>query len=359
MAKRVMVGMSGGVDSSVSALLLKQQGYDVIGVFMKNWEDTDENGVCSAVDDYEDVRKTCDIIGIPYYTVNFTREYQERVFRVFLEEYECGRTPNPDVLCNSEIKFACFQDFALKADCDYLATGHYAQLDKSGGEIKLLRGADPNKDQTYFLCGLTQEQLKRVIFPIGHLQKSEVKRIAQEAGLPAATKKESMGICFIGEKNFRQFISRYIPSKPGDIIDLDTQRVMGRHEGLFQYTIGQRKGMGIGGTGTGEPWFVVDKDIQKNILYVCQGQDNPQLYKRGLVAAPFHFISSEKRDAFCCTAKFRYRQKDAPVEVWREGESVKLRFLEKQRAITPGQYAVLYDKAVCLGGGKITEILAD
>ncbi|MDL2224847.1 tRNA 2-thiouridine(34) synthase MnmA [Eubacteriales bacterium OttesenSCG-928-M02] len=353
MAERVMVGMSGGVDSAVSALLLKQQGYDVLGVFMKNWEEEDEDGLCTSTQDYEDMRRTCDVIGIPYYTVNFTKEYMERVFQVFLREYEAGRTPNPDVLCNTEIKFNAFLDFALKADCGYLATGHYAQVD--GEETKrLLRGADSGKDQTYFLCGLTQRMLEKAMFPIGHLQKDEVRHIAREQKLPVAEKKDSTGICFIGERQFQEFISRYLKSEEGAMVDMDTGRTLGEHQGLFLYTIGQRKGLGIGGVGTGAPWFVCEKDVATNTLYVCQGEENPLLFSDGLVTEGFSWIGgAPPEEVFSCTAKFRYRQKDVPVEVQVTAEGVRVSFHRPQRAVTPGQYAVLYDGEACLGGGII------
>jgi tRNA-specific 2-thiouridylase len=355
---RVVVGMSGGVDSSVAALLLKQQGYDVIGVFMKNWDDTDESGVCTAADDFEDVRRVCDQIGIPYYSVNFEREYMDRVFSYFLDEYKKGRTPNPDVLCNREIKFKELLDLALKLGADYLATGHYARIGHANGQCQLLRAADANKDQTYFLYMLGQAPLARAMFPIGHLTKPQVRQIAAEAGLVTAKKKDSTGICFIGERNFREFLSRYLPAQPGEMKTLSGKR-MGTHQGLMYYTIGQRKGLGIGGTGTGEPWFVVGKDLKNNILYVEQGHNHPALFSEGLVASDMHWVAGEPpADHFSCTAKFRYRQTDQPVVVERiDDDSWQVIFAERQRAITPGQSVVFYDGEVCLGGGIIDKAL--
>ena len=270
---RIVVGMSGGVDSSVAALLLKQQGYDVAGVFMKNWEETDEDGVCTATADYEDVRRVSEQIGIPYYTVNFAKEYRERVFSYFLEEYRAGRTPNPDVLCNCEIKFKAFLDFALRTGASALATGHYARLRREGGAVRLLRAADAGKDQTYFLAGLTQAQLARAMFPVGGLQKKELRTIAAEAGLATALKKDSTGICFIGERNFKRFLMQYLPAQPGEIVTL-SGKVIGRHDGLMYYTLGQRRGLGIGGQreGSGESWFVIGKDLARNLLIVQQGE---------------------------------------------------------------------------------------
>jgi tRNA (5-methylaminomethyl-2-thiouridylate)-methyltransferase (EC 2.1.1.61) len=275
---KVVVGMSGGVDSSVSALLLKEQGYDVVGIFMKNWDEEDDSGYCTAAEDYEDVVRVCDKIGIPYYSINFTQEYWDRVFKYFLDEYRSGRTPNPDVMCNKEIKFKAFLDFSLKIGADYIATGHYARIEYSNGKYRMLKGVDRNKDQTYFLCELGQKQLSKTMFPIGHLNKSEVREIARKAGLKTADKKDSTGICFIGERKFKEFLNQFLPAKPGEIRDL-SGRVLGKHDGLMFYTLGQRRGLGIGGIGTGEPWFVVDKDVENNILYVAQGE-KIQLYIR-------------------------------------------------------------------------------
>ncbi len=353
---RVVIGMSGGVDSSVAALLLKKQGYDVVGVFMKNWDETNDMGECTAVEDYDDVRKVCDHIGIPYYTVNFVKEYWDKVFVYFLNEYKNGRTPNPDVMCNKEIKFKAFLEFALKLDAQYLATGHYAQVRKTNGEYQLLRGADPNKDQTYFLNTLGQYELSKVMFPIGHLKKEEVRRIALEEGLSTAQKKDSTGICFIGERNFKEFLSKYLPAQPGEIRTL-TGELKGRHDGLMYYTLGQRKGLGIGGSGSGKPWFVVKKDLKENVLYVVQGDDHPILYTDGLVASQISWVSREKpTDPFLCTAKFRYRQPDQQVTVYPKSHNCwEVIFDTPQRAITPGQAVVFYNGDICLGGGIIED----
>jgi tRNA-specific 2-thiouridylase len=355
---RVVVGMSGGVDSSVTALLLKRQGYDVIGVFMKNWDDTDENGVCSAEEDAEDVRRVCDEIGIPYYTVNFEEEYYGKVFEYFLEEYRRGRTPNPDVMCNREIKFGEFLQKAMALGADYVAMGHYARVDKHDGRYRLLRGVDGNKDQTYFLHVLDQAQLSRAMFPIGHLPKPEVRRIAEEAGLYTAKKKDSTGVCFIGERNFKEFLSHYLPAKPGDMVDIGTGEVKGRHDGLMYYTLGQRQGLGIGGSGNGEPWFAADKDLERNVLYVVQGDAHPSLYSVALTATGVNWIDeSAGASPFRCTAKFRYRQPDQGVLVTPHGDgSYRVDFDQPQKAITPGQAVVFYNGDVCLGGGTIDKV---
>jgi tRNA-uridine 2-sulfurtransferase len=358
---RVVVGMSGGVDSSVAALLLKQQGYDVIGVFMKNWDDTDEFGHCTATEDFEDVRRVCNQIGIPYYSVNFEQEYSERVFAYFLEEYKRGRTPNPDVMCNREIKFKELLNAALELGADYLATGHYAQVGQAeAGLFELRRAVDTGKDQTYFLHTLSQYPLGKAMFPIGHLNKPEVRKIAEQAGLATAKKKDSTGICFIGERNFREFLSAYLPAQEGDILTTSGE-YKGRHEGLMYYTMGQRQGLGIGGgSGTGEPWFVVGKDLAKNVLYVEQGHDNPLLLSAGLLASEAHFIAGQApAQTFSCTAKFRYRQPDQAVTVeLKENGVCQVTFDEPQRAITPGQSVVFYQDAVCLGGAVIDEATA-
>lgn len=349
--------MSGGVDSSVTALLLKQQGYDVIGIFMKNWDDTDEFGVCTAETDAEDVRRVCEQVGIPYYTVNFEKEYFDKVFTYFLDEYKAGRTPNPDVMCNREIKFGEFLNRALQLGADYVATGHYARVVEEDGVYRLLRGVDANKDQTYFLNALNQDQLSKAMFPIGHLPKPEVRRIAEEAGLYTAKKKDSTGVCFIGERNFREFLSHYLPAKGGEMVDIATGEVKGRHDGLMYYTLGQRQGLGIGGSGTGEPWFVADKDLERNILYVVQGDKHPSLYSTGLVASGVAWTSG--RDLLAdgplrCTAKFRYRQPDQGVTLSRRTDgTVQVDFDVQQKAITPGQAVVFYQGEECLGGGTI------
>ena len=354
---RVVVGMSGGVDSSVTALLLKEQGYDVIGVFMKNWDDTDENGVCTATEDYKDVAAVADQIGVPYYSVNFEKEYWDRVFEYFLAEYRAGRTPNPDVMCNKEIKFKAFLDYAMELGADYVATGHYAQVrTDEDGTVHMLRGADNNKDQTYFLSQLTQEQLKKTMFPLGHLEKPEVRRIAEKAGLATAKKKDSTGICFIGEKNFKKFLGEYLPAQPGKMMTLDGVE-MGNHAGLMYYTIGQRVGLGIGGQHgqlTSDPWFVVGKDLTTNTLYVGQGFHHEHLYSTSLDASDLSF-TREMPETFDlhCTAKFRYRQEDTGVTIHVKADKVTVDFDEPVRAITPGQAVVFYDGEECLGGAMI------
>ncbi|WP_216366177.1 tRNA 2-thiouridine(34) synthase MnmA [Anoxybacillus sp. CHMUD] len=352
---RVVVGMSGGVDSSVAALLLKQQGYDVIGIFMKNWDDTDENGVCTATEDYEDVVRVCNQIGIPYYAVNFEKQYWEKVFTYFLDEYKAGRTPNPDVMCNKEIKFKAFLEHAMALGADYLATGHYARVAYRDGEYQLLRGLDANKDQTYFLNQLGQAQLSKVLFPIGELQKSKVREIAKEAGLATAGKKDSTGICFIGERNFKQFLSNYLPAQPGKMQTLDGE-VKGTHDGLMYYTIGQRHGLGIGGSG--EPWFVVGKNLKDNILYVAQGFDNELLYSDAIIATNVNWVSDRKpNEPIACTAKFRYRQPDVPVTVEMIDETTaRVSFSQRVRAVTLGQAVVFYNGEQCLGGGTIDQV---
>ncbi|KRM89188.1 tRNA 2-thiouridine(34) synthase MnmA [Liquorilactobacillus vini] len=355
---RVVVGMSGGVDSSVVAYLLKQQGYDVVGVFMKNWDDKDDSGVCTATQDYEDVAKVANQIGIPYYSINFEKEYWDRVFSYFLDEYRHGRTPNPDVMCNKEIKFKAFLDYALQLDADYIAMGHYAQIRRDAdGTVHLLRGADANKDQTYFLSQLSQQQLQKAIFPIGNLQKPEVRKIAEQAGLATAHKKDSTGVCFIGERNFRQFLGEFLPAKPGLMKTVDGA-VIGKHYGLMNYTIGQRRGLGIGGnSNSSQPWFVIGKDLQTNTLYVGQGFHNPHLYADTLDGSQVSFIAPiEQRGLkFHCTAKFRYRQKDCGVtlKLSADRKKVSVIFDQPARAVTPGQEVVFYDGDECLGSATI------
>lgn len=356
MSERIVVGMSGGVDSSVAALLLKEQGYDVIGVFMKNWEEQDENGVCTAEADWRDVRDVCDIIGIPYYSVNFAREYWDRVFSYFLKEYRAGRTPNPDVLCNREIKFRAFLDFAMKLGASRMATGHFVQTNDQGD---LLRGVDPNKDQSYFLYMLHREQLKKALFPVGGMTKQEVRRIAEEKGLPVSKKKDSTGVCFIGERKFKQFLQTYLPAQPGDMVSPEGQ-VVGRHDGLMYYTLGQRRGLGIGGCGDGRSWFVIGKDLEKNRLLVAQGEDHPMLYSTRSVAGDVTWIGEapmQENEVLRCTAKFRYRQGDQPVEAWMENGQLMVHSLTPQRAVTPGQSVVLYNGERCLGGAVVERVL--
>ena len=351
---RVVVGMSGGVDSAVSALLLKRQGYDVIGVFMKNWEEQDENGVCTSESDWRDVQDVCEIIGIPYYSVNFAKEYRDRVFSLFLSEYRAGRTPNPDVLCNREIKFKAFLDFAMKLGAEKMATGHFVRTNEEG---HLLRGLDGNKDQSYFLYMIHEAQLKKSIFPVGHLTKQEVRRIAEQEGLPVCTKKDSTGVCFIGERDFKAFLQGFLPAQPGQMITPDGE-IVGRHDGLMYYTLGQRRGLGIGGRGDGRSFFVVDKDLKKNQLIVAQGEDHPLLYSKAATAGQATFIGEPlpENTPIHLTAKFRYRQPDQPVTVTRLGDQLHFVFDGPQRAVTPGQSAVIYDGERCLGGGIIEAI---
>jgi tRNA-specific 2-thiouridylase len=350
---RVVVGMSGGVDSSVAALLLKRQGDDVVGLFMKNWEDDDTDEYCSTRQDLIDAAAAADVIGIELEAVNFAAEYKDRVFAEFLREYSAGRTPNPDVLCNAEIKFRAFLDHAMRLGAAKIATGHYARVDTVDGRHRLLRGKDSGKDQSYFLHRLTQEQLARVMFPVGELKKTEVRRIALEAGLPNHAKKDSTGICFIGERPFREFLNRYLPKLPGPIIDPEG-RTVGEHIGLAFYTIGQRKGIGIGGAG--EAWYVAGKDLAANKLVVVQGHDHPLLLKRTLAADEASWIAGvAPAEQSQHTAKTRYRQLDASCTLTRVLESeIRVDFASPQWAVTPGQSVVLYDGEACLGGGVIT-----
>lgn len=351
---RVVVGISGGVDSSVAAYLLKQQGHEVIGLFMVNWEEVD--GTCTAETDYEDVKRVCNKIGIPYYSVNYAKEYYDRVFKHFLEEYKRGRTPNPDVLCNREIKFGPFLEQARRLGADMIATGHYCKKIEKDGKYYLAKSHDLNKDQSYFLNQLSQSQLQSVLFPLAEIDKPEVRRIAAELELSTATKKDSTGICFIGERNFKNFLKNYLPAMPGDIVDLEGNKV-GRHDGLMYYTLGQRRGLNIGGRkgGNGERWFVVKKNLDKNLLIVSQGEED-ELFSDGLYASEMNWIPClpDKKE-FNCFAKFRYRQPDQAVKVTvLDDKHIKVDFAEPQRAITPGQYAVLYDAdGLCLGGGVI------
>lgn len=349
---KIVVGMSGGVDSAVSALLLHRAGHEVIGVFMKNWEEQDDQGLCTATQDWEDVQATCDAIGIPYYAVNFTKEYRDRVFNHFLSEYQKGRTPNPDVLCNREIKFKAFLDFAMQLGADRLATGHFANLREDADGIRLLRGVDGNKDQSYFLYMLTQPPLSKTMFPVGRLTKAEVRAIAREASLPVAAKRDSTGVCFIGERDFKAFLRGFLPAQPGDIVTLDGA-VVGRHDGLMYYTLGQRRGLGIGGTREGPGrWFVVHKDLDTNRLIVERGKDSPLLYSTVCQAEEATWVlGTPPSTSFDCTAKYRYRQQDQRVHVEVSGSALLITAKVPQRAVTPGQSVVLYDGEVCLGGG--------
>ena len=357
--KTVVVGMSGGVDSSVAALLLKEQGYNVIGLFMVNWNEEDDNGVCTSVNDYEDVKRVCNTIGIPYFTVNYAKEYWDKVFEYFLQEYKKGRTPNPDVLCNREIKFGPFLEQAKKIGADYIATGHYAKVYEKDGLYYLAKSKDKNKDQTYFLNQLSQEQLKNTLFPLADIEKPDLRKIAQKHNFVNASKKDSTGVCFIGERHFRQFLKQYIPMQKGDIVDTNN-KVVGKHDGVYYYTIGQRRGLNIGGmsTGNGKRWYVIDKDVEKNILYVSQGEGK-ELYSRGLVTYKVNWIPKEPDNKkFDCFAKFRYRQPDQAVSVEILKDKVLVHFKEKQRAVTEGQFVVFYDKDEnCLGGGVIEEVI--
>lgn len=352
MKKKVVVGMSGGVDSSVATLLLKEQGYEVIGLFMRNWHEEDESGVCTAEEDYNDVRRVAGLLDVPYYTVDLSKEYQDRVFKLFLDEYQKGRTPNPDVLCNREIKFGPFKEYAKKLGADYIATGHYAGVKQENGRTYLIRAIDENKDQTYFLNQLSQAQLADVLFPLQDMEKPEIRKIALENGLATAKKKDSTGICFIGERNFRHFLSQYIPMREGDICTLDG-KVVGRHEGVYYYTVGQRKGLGVGGGGNGEPYFVIRKDVEKNILWVNQGEC-PLLYSRALTVEKFNFIPKALPDGeWRVSCRIRHRQPLQEATAYVEGSRVRVVFDTPQRAVAEGQYAVLYRGRDCLGGGVI------
>ena len=355
MSERIVVGMSGGVDSSVAALLLKEQGYDVVGVFMKNWEEEEEDGACTAESDWRDVREVCERIGIPYYSVNFAKEYWDRVFSYFLKEYRAGRTPNPDVLCNREIKFRAFLDFAMSLGASRMATGHFVRTDEAG---HLLRGTDPAKDQSYFLYMVHGEQLRRSVFPVGGMTKAEVRALAAARGLPVSAKKDSTGVCFIGERNFKQFLSRFLPAQPGEMVTPEGMTV-GRHDGLMYYTLGQRRGLGIGGRGDGRSWFVIGKDLENNRLLVAQGEDHPLLYSTRCLAEDVTWVGSPpapEGEPFSCTVKYRYRQPDQPAEARWEGNRLFVRSLVPQRAVTPGQSVVLYQGERCLGGGIVTDV---
>ena len=357
---RVVVGLSGGVDSSVSAWLLKQQGYEVIGLFMKNWEDDDDGEYCSSRQDWLDAASVADVIGIDIEAVNFAAEYKERVFAEFLREYAAGRTPNPDVLCNAEIKFKAFLDHAMRLGAQKIATGHYARVRETSSGFALLRGLDPAKDQSYFLHRLNQAQLARTLFPVGELHKTAVRRIAADIGLPNARKKDSTGICFIGERPFREFLNRYLPTKPGPM-KTPEGRLIGEHVGLAFYTLGQRKGIGLGGSkdGSGEPWFVARKDTASNTLFVAQGHDHPWLLSHSLLATDAAWVAghppqdAEIRGA-ALSAKTRYRQADNACRIRESGANgFMLEFDTPQWAATPGQSAVLYAVEICLGGGVI------
>jgi len=357
----VVVGMSGGVDSSVTALLLKQQGYEVIGLFMKNWEDDDDGEYCSSREDLNDAVSVADTVGIPIEAVNFAKEYKDRVFSYFLREYEAGRTPNPDILCNSEIKFKAFLDHAIRLGADKIATGHYAKVREQNGAFQLIKADDHSKDQSYFLHRLNQQQLSKSMFPLGDIPKSKVRDIAREHNLSNHAKKDSTGICFIGERPFREFLNRYLPTTPGDMVTPDG-KPLGKHMGLSFYTIGQRQGLGIGGgkDSNGEPWFVANKDIANNLLIVVQGHDHPLLLNPQLDALDMHWISGHAPDTSrAYAAKTRYRQKDEACRLALTADTgARFSFEQAQWAVTPGQSVVVYDGEVCLGGGIIEQSIA-
>lgn len=362
--KKVIIGMSGGVDSSVSAYLLQRQGYQVEGLFMKNWEEDDNNEYCLAAEDLADAQAVCDKLGIPLHTVNFAAEYWDNVFTHFLSEYKAGRTPNPDILCNKEIKFKAFLEFADEVlGADFIAMGHYVRRTFSADSNEtnqLLRGVDANKDQSYFLYTLSHQQLDRCLFPIGDLQKPEVRRIALQQDLITAKKKDSTGICFIGERRFTDFLSQYLPAQPGIIETIDGDEI-GQHQGLMFHTFGQRKGLHIGGqkggNGLEDPWYVVDKDLERNRLIVAQGHDNPRLFSDGLIAAQLHWIDRQViTEPLKCTVKTRYRQQDISCTITPiDDNQIKVIFDQPQAAVTPGQSAVFYSGDVCLGGGIIEQ----
>ncbi|MGH8245174.1 MAG: tRNA 2-thiouridine(34) synthase MnmA [Gammaproteobacteria bacterium] len=360
MSVKAVVALSGGVDSSVAAYLLREQGYEVEALFMKNWDEPTDSGACLWEADVEDAMRACERLDIPLNTVDLSGEYWRGVFENFLSEYRCGRTPNPDVLCNQEIKFKAFLDHALRLGADVMATGHYARIQAEGGTRSLLKGSDRNKDQSYFLCRLNQAQLHRAVFPVGAMKKPDVRALAARAGLGTHAKKDSTGICFIGERPFREFLSRYLAAQPGEIRTTEG-RIVGEHEGVHLYTVGQRHGLKIGGvTGRGEaPWYVVDKDLKQNVLVVVQGSDHPLLYSRGLKATNPHWIEGRPPSKpMRLAAKIRYRQADQDCSVdLDDGPVLRLSFRHPQRAVAPGQYVVFYDGEVCLGSAVIESTL--
>ncbi len=361
---KVIVGMSGGVDSSVSAFLLQEQGYQVEGLFMKNWEEDDTDEYCAAAEDLKDAQAICDKLGIKLHTINFATEYWDNVFEYFLAEYKAGRTPNPDIMCNKEIKFKAFLEFACEdLRADYIATGHYVQREFRDNNWKMIRGLDNNKDQSYFLYTLNEKQLAQTLFPVGHIEKPEVRSIAEKAGLITHNKKDSTGICFIGERKFKDFLGQYLPAKPG-IIESAEGKAIGHHDGLMYHTLGQRKGLRIGGLADAgeEPWYVVEKDLLRNVLIVGQGQDHPRLFSKGLIANQLHWVDrKELTESINCTVKTRYRQHDVecnvtPIKDSTSGE-YRIDFAEQQSSVTPGQSVVFYQGDVCLGGGIINSLL--
>jgi tRNA-uridine 2-sulfurtransferase len=354
---RVIVGMSGGVDSSVSAALLLEQGYQVEGLFMKNWDEDDGTEYCTAREDLADAQAVSDRLGIKLHTANFAAEYWDNVFEHFLEEYKAGRTPNPDILCNREIKFKAFLDYALMLGADLIATGHYTRRAERDGQTLLLRGLDANKDQSYFLHAVGGEQLARTLFPVGELEKPEVRRIAEKYQLATARKKDSTGICFIGERRFTDFLKQYLPAQPGEIETTDGQ-VIGRHHGLMYHTIGQRQGLGIGGLqgASDDPWYVLRKDLERNVLVVGQGNEHPWLFSSALACSNIYWVNPlDITEPMRLTAKVRYRQPDQACTLERTANGYRIRFDEPQRAVTPGQSIVLYQDDVCLGGGVIEQ----
>lgn len=354
---RVIVGMSGGVDSSVSAALLLEQGYQVEGLFMKNWDEDDGTEYCTAREDLADAQAVSDRLGIKLHTANFAAEYWDNVFEHFLEEYKAGRTPNPDILCNREIKFKAFLDYALMLGADLIATGHYTRRAERDGQTLLLRGLDANKDQSYFLHAVGGEQIARTLFPVGELEKPEVRRIAEKYQLATARKKDSTGICFIGERRFTDFLKQYLPAQPGEIETTDGQ-VIGRHHGLMYHTIGQRQGLGIGGLqgASDDPWYVLRKDLERNVLIVGQGNDHPWLFSSALACSNIYWVNPlDVVEPLRLTAKVRYRQPDQACTLERTTDGYLIRFDEPQRAVTPGQSVVLYQDDVCLGGGVIEQ----
>ncbi len=360
--KKVIVGMSGGVDSSVSAYLLMQQGYQVEGLFMKNWEEDDNNEYCAAAEDLKDAQAVCDKLGIKLHTVNFAAEYWDNVFEYFLAEYKAGRTPNPDIMCNKEIKFKAFLEFADEIlDADYIAMGHYVRRrDNSDGSTQMLRGVDGNKDQSYFLYTLSHEQVARSLFPVGELEKHQVREIAKEMGLITHDKKDSTGICFIGERKFTEFLGTYLPAQPGNIETPECE-VIGTHQGLMYHTLGQRKGLGIGGmkNSNDDPWYVVDKDLERNVLIVGQGGHHPRLMSTGMTVNQLHWVDRTGPVDGCHIAvKIRYRQQDVPCTLtYTDEHTLRVVFDEPVAAVTPGQSAVFYDGEVCLGGGIIDQLI--